>query len=143
MATEDGDPELTPDEKRTLKELAAAATSDGPTRRKVLGAGAGVAAGLIGGGGFLAGQASAQTAAGNIGSEDSIGNAFLAHVYDDGGNEVMDFPGDGSVGMEEVGGGVNAQTETITVLRDIYIIDAGTFDPADYPDDAIIAERES
>ena len=42
----------------------------------------------------------------------------------------------------EVDGEVNAQTESITELRDVYIIDAGTFDPADFPDDALVAERE-
>ena len=47
-----------------------------------------------------------------------------------------------SVNTEEVKGEVNAQEETITELRDIYIIDAGTFDPADFPDDALVAERE-
>jgi len=53
-----------------------------------------------------------------------------------------DIENAGAVQADEVDGEVNAQTESITELRDVYIIDAGTFDPANYPDDALIAERD-
>lgn len=47
-----------------------------------------------------------------------------------------------SLHAEEIDGNATAQTSPVTNLRDIGIVDAGQFDPSEWDDDALVAERE-